>query len=70
MSTKYDIEIIRQGRNLVVGLDFIDDITVAVGHVNGKLVFIQLGMSTVPPQLRVASAAQGMIMLLSFPMTY
>ena len=60
MSTKYNVEIIGEMRNLVVGLDFVDDLTVAVGHVNGKLVFTQLGMSSIPPQLSIASTTQGM----------
>jgi hypothetical protein len=60
MTTKYDVEIIRQQCNLVVGLDFINYLTVAVGHVNGKLVFAQLGMSSIPPELSVGTQTQGM----------
>ena len=60
MSTRYNIESIRQARNLIVHLDFMDDITVAVGNVNGKLIFAQLGMSSLPPELSVASTTQGL----------
>lgn len=60
MSTRYNVETIRQARNLIVQLDFMDDITVAVGNVNGKLIFAQLGMCSLPPELYVASTTQGL----------
>jgi hypothetical protein len=50
----------RQNRNMVVGIAFLDDKTVVVGHNCGKIMFCAFGMAERPPALKLADAHQGM----------
>ena len=60
MTSGYSVFSIGSGeQNRVVGIEFLDDITVVAGHVNGSLIFACLGMSCAPTKLEVADKGQG-----------
>jgi hypothetical protein len=45
--------------NLVVGIAFLDENTVVMGHNCGKIIFCPFGMAQRPPALKVGSVDQG-----------
>lgn len=57
MTTGYNV--FEREKNHLVRIEFLDDITVVTGHVNGSLRFSCLGMSTSPTKLVVANEEQG-----------
>jgi len=58
MTTQYNTEAMSEKFNYVVGATFIDDFTVAVGNITGRLIYAQLGMTSFPPELHVGSRTQ------------
>ena len=64
MTTQYNTEVISEQLNYVVGATFIDDFTIAVGNITGRLIYAQLGMTSFPPELHVGSRTQGMPIML------
>ena len=60
MTTRYSPELTSEQLNYVVGATFVDDMTVAVGNISGRLVYAHLGMTAHPLELHVGSRTQGM----------
>jgi len=59
MTTKFK-NTTNRGGNYVVGIVFIDEDTVAVGHIDGKVIFASCGIPFMTGHLRVAEPNQGM----------